>query len=55
MKFIELKATPVVGYRTKRNKDTLYKRRPLLVGYMDIDWSSKGEKVRATNTNYHLS
>ncbi|GAU99186.1 hypothetical protein RvY_10222 [Ramazzottius varieornatus] len=44
LKFIELKATPVVGYRTKRNKDTLYKRRPLLVGYMDIDWSSKGEK-----------
>ncbi|XP_055350483.1 LOW QUALITY PROTEIN: protein disulfide-isomerase A4-like [Paramacrobiotus metropolitanus] len=47
--FIKKKSRPLVGQRTMRNKDTLYNDRPLLIGYMNVDWS----KAREHDTQYH--
>ncbi|XP_055350465.1 probable protein disulfide-isomerase A4 [Paramacrobiotus metropolitanus] len=39
--FIAFKAVPLVGHRTKKNKDGFqYNRRPLLISYTKVDWST---------------
>ncbi|OQV16465.1 Protein disulfide-isomerase A4 [Hypsibius exemplaris] len=48
-KYIVKKTVPHVGQRTMRNKDTTYAVRPLLIGYIDVDWS----KGNDDDTTFH--
>lgn len=37
-------ARPLVGQMTQRNYDNVYKHRPLLLAYYEVDWSVDGFK-----------
>ena len=41
-------ARPLVGQMTQSNHGNLYKHRPLLVAYYDVDWSRDGIKGEVT-------
>ena len=41
-------ARPLVGHMTKRNYDSVYKHRPLLLAYYEVDWSVDGFKGQRT-------
>jgi len=49
VKFLNDSTLPLVGHRTSRNKNPIYARRPLLIGFYNIDWTKTGE----SDTEYH--
>jgi protein disulfide isomerase len=38
-------ARPLVGQMTQQNYDTVYRHRPLLLAYLEVDWSRDGVKA----------